>query len=326
MTTEQDWYHPLPEPEREPLARLHRLADEDLDDPPVQRFDWGGAHTGGFPVVAGGDPAPGGWVAAAMAVRWRRPSPRALVAAGVAVAILTIGWQGWQVHRLNDRLTAADDRFGAALAAEQARGAVAEARTEDLERAARRAFNSEAIATAVLPSVFRVRAGEFTGTAFAVGNKAVQGSTNLLTNYHVIASVWEAGDREVELERGDVDVTATVVRVDEDEDLAQLRMDRSSLGLAAAPEPTKSGQPVVVVGAPLGLEDTVTTGVISALRTEASGRRIQFDAPINPGNSGGPVINSAKQVVGLATAKARDAEGIGLAIPIATACDTFDVC
>lgn len=53
---------------------------------------------------------------------------------------------------------------------------------------------------------------------------------------------------------------------------------------------------------------------------------IQFDAPINPGNSGGPVINGSKEVVGIATAKARDAEGIGLAVPIKTACDRFKLC
>jgi putative serine protease PepD len=84
---------------------------------------------------------------------------------------------------------------------------------------------------------------------------------------------------------------------------------------------------VVVVGAPLGLDDTVTTGVISAWRPDdPDGPTIQFDAPINPGNSGGPVVNSSNQVVGLATAKAKDAEGIGLAIPIKTACETFNVC
>ena len=82
-----------------------------------------------------------------------------------------------------------------------------------------------------------------------------------------------------------------------------------------------------MVGAPLGLEDTVTTGVVSAYRPDdADGPTIQFDAPINPGNSGGPVVNAASEVVGLATAKARDAEGIGLAVPIKTACDTFKVC
>ena len=82
-----------------------------------------------------------------------------------------------------------------------------------------------------------------------------------------------------------------------------------------------------MVGAPLGLDDTVTSGVVSAYRPDdTDGPTIQFDAPINPGNSGGPVVNASHQVVGLATAKAKDAEGIGLAIPIKTACDTFAVC
>jgi putative serine protease PepD len=63
--------------------------------------------------------------------------------------------------------------------------------------------------------------------------------------------------------------------------------------------------------------------VVSAYRQESTGPTIQFDAPINPGNSGGPVVNTSQQVLGLATAKARNAEGIGLAIPIKTACDAF---
>jgi S1-C subfamily serine protease len=53
---------------------------------------------------------------------------------------------------------------------------------------------------------------------------------------------------------------------------------------------------------------------------------IQFDASVNPGNSGGPVVNTRKEVVGIADAKARGAEGIGLAVPIQTACKVFDVC
>ncbi len=83
-----------------------------------------------------------------------------------------------------------------------------------------------------------------------------------------------------------------------------------------------------MVGAPLGLTDSVTTGVVSAVRKieDAESPMIQFSAPINPGNSGGPVINSAKQVVGIATAKAVDAEGIGLAVPITVACREFKIC
>ena len=123
-------------------------------------------------------------------------------------------------------------------------------------------------------------------------------------------------------------MSATIVKVDKGKDLALLRgRPRSSPGWPPAGATVKPGQQIVVVGAPLGLEDTVTTGVVSAFRrTTTDGPTIQFDAPINPGNSGGPVVNAAKQVVGLATAKARDAEGIGLAVPIKTACDDLQVC
>jgi putative serine protease PepD len=142
----------------------------------------------------------------------------------------------------------------------------------------------------------------------------------------VIESVWESGARKVFLERGKDRVSATIVKVSRGKDLALLRANRKIAGLDVAPRTVKPGQQVVVVGAPLGLEDTVTTGVVSAYRLDDAGPTIQFDASINPGNSGGPVVNSADEVIGLATAKARDAEGIGLAVPIKTACDTFKIC
>jgi putative serine protease PepD len=67
---------------------------------------------------------------------------------------------------------------------------------------------------------------------------------------------------------------------------------------------------------------------VSAFRDANSdhGPYIQFDAPINPGNSGGPVINAAAPVIGIASAKFTDAEGIGLAIPIKVACEKYAVC
>jgi putative serine protease PepD len=122
-------------------------------------------------------------------------------------------------------------------------------------------------------------------------------------------------------------VSATIVKVSKSKDLALLRADRKIKGLKPAAANVKPGQQIVVVGAPLGLEDTVTTGVVSAFRPDdEDGQSIQFDAPINPGNSGGPVVNAKEEVVGLATAKARDAEGIGLAVSIRTACASFKVC
>jgi S1-C subfamily serine protease len=247
----------------------------------------------------------------------------------LVVALLVVaGLQAYQINRLSDRLSALDRKVAEGQTTDGARLDGVEGRADALEKQAGNVFNPEAIAAAVLPSVFRVRAGDFTGTAFAVGKATTAGGTNLFTNFHVVEAVWNGGGREVFLERTDQRFPATIVKVDKDKDVAQLATNSTFTGLTTAPSAVKSGQQIVVVGAPLGLEDSVTSGVVSAFRKaeSGSGTMIQFDAPINPGNSGGPVINGAKEVVGIATAKARDAEGIGLAVPIKTACDGFKIC
>jgi putative serine protease PepD len=250
----------------------------------------------------------------------------ALLVAVVVLAVL--GWQAYQIERLSRQALDADRRLDQAQAAEAIRGEGLDRRVAALERQAGKAFNPEAISAAVLPSVFRVSAGPVTGTAFAIGKPASGGGTHLLTNWHVVEPVWESGDRTVFLERTGQRFPATIVEVDKDHDVAQLKTDARFTGLVAATASAKSGQQIVVVGAPLGLEDSVTTGVVSAQRTipDLAGPVIQFDAPINPGNSGGPVVNGSKQVVGIATAKQRNAEGIGLAVPIKTACHAFPIC
>ena len=238
-----------------------------------------------------------------------------------------VGFQAYQIDRLSDRLAAADARQADRQSADDARFEDLDGRTGELEKQAGSAFNPEAISSTVLPSVFRVAAGDVTGTAFAVGKRAGGAGTNLFTNFHVVEAVWNAGERRVYIERKDQRFEATIVKVNKRTDVALLKTSGSFAGLVTTTASVKSGQQIVVVGAPLGLEDTVTTGVVSAFRkTEDGTTFIQFDAPINPGNSGGPVVNSAKQVVGIATAKARGAEGIGLAIPIGTACAEFKVC
>jgi putative serine protease PepD len=241
----------------------------------------------------------------------------------VLVLVLVAGWQAWRLESVDSRLGASTEQLTAAMQRQEQ----LTQRADRLEQKLAAVFDPESISSSVLPSVFRVRAGNFTGTAFSVGDKAAEGQANLLTNYHVVEAVWESGARKVFLERGDDELSATIVKVSKGKDLAWLRANRKIAGLDIAPATVKPGQQVVVVGAPLGLEDSVTTGVVSAYRPDdAEGPTIQFDAPINPGNSGGPVVNSVDEVIGLATAKARDAEGIGLAVPIKTACDAFKIC
>jgi S1-C subfamily serine protease len=262
------------------------------------------------------------------------PARRRLAWPGVTALLLVlalagaVGFEAYQIHQLTGRLGDADRRLAEAQRADGARLDSIEGRTQELENQAGQVFNPEAISSTVLPSVFRVRAGQLTGTAFAVGKPTANGGTNLFTNFHVVEEVWNGGGRQVFLERTDQRFPATIIKIDKVNDVAQLSTDSTFTGLIAAPAMVKSGQQIVVVGAPLGLEDSVTTGVVSAFRDsdDGTGKVIQFDAPINPGNSGGPVINGAKQVVGIATAKARDAEGIGLAVPIKTACDGFKIC
>ncbi len=241
---------------------------------------------------------------------------RPVVIGLVVLLVLVAAWQAYRIEGMSRH----SEHMASVLTAEKDR-------TDRLEKQLAGVFDPEAVSSGVLPSVFRVRAGDLTGTAFSVGAKAPSGESNLITNYHVVASVWTAGGSRVTLERGATKITATIEKVDKGKDLALLHADQAIAGLATAGGEVKPGQQVVVVGAPLGLDDSVTTGVISAYRPDdADGPTIQFDAPINPGNSGGPIVNASERVVGVATAKAKDAEGIGLAIPIKVACDTFAVC
>jgi putative serine protease PepD len=106
-------------------------------------------------------------------------------------------------------------------------------------------------------------------------------------------------------------------------DLALLRIDTSSplpvarLGDSAA---LRVGDEVVAIGNPMGLEQTMTRGIVSGLNRTLPGisdePMIQTDAPINPGNSGGPLVDRCGQVIGLNTLISEDAQSIGFAVPI----------
>jgi S1-C subfamily serine protease len=239
---------------------------------------------------------------------------------------LLAGVQSVLLYRLDNALDQANKKAAADRQTAAAKADTLDARIDELEKRAGNSLDAQAVAAEVTPSVFRVRAGDFSGTAFAIGKEADGGGTNLLTNFHVVQALYQGGGRQVALERTNARYPATIVRVDENNDLALLRTDQKFPRLAADSEGAKPGQPVIVIGAPLGLEDTVTTGVVSAVRDTPAGRMLQFDAPINPGNSGGPVISAQRKVVGIATLKARGAEGIALAIPIGIACQSFGIC
>jgi serine protease Do len=144
---------------------------------------------------------------------------------------------------------------------------------------------------------------------------------HLITNNHVVDGATEV---RVKLSDGR-ELPARVVGRDPRTDLALLKVEAT--GLTAIPLGDSSalavGEPVMAIGNPFGLEQTVTTGIVSATgRVIGEGPYddfIQTDASINPGNSGGPLINTRGQVVGINTAilsQSGGSVGIGFAIPV----------
>ena len=151
---------------------------------------------------------------------------------------------------------------------------------------------------------------------------------DIITNFHVIQN---ADSAQVTL-ADQSNWKARVVGVAPDKDLAVLRIDAPASRLRPIPIGTSKdlqvGQSVYAIGNPFGLDQTLTTGVISALNREIESvtRRpiqgvIQSDAAINPGNSGGPLLDSAGRLIGVNTAiysPSGASVGIGFAIPVDT--------
>ncbi|GLZ14699.1 hypothetical protein Acsp04_49340 [Actinomadura sp. NBRC 104425] len=162
-----------------------------------------------------------------------------------------------------------------------------------------------------------------TGSGFVIDRQG-----RVLTNAHVV----EGGGRVTVVLADGRRVAARVVGSDRARDLAVLAIPAEQ---SPAPLPfgrssqVRVGEPVLALGSPLGLQGTVTSGIVSALDREvrlgeggAAGTALQTDASINPGNSGGPLVNARGEVIGVNTAIAtlmRDGTGgsigIGFAIP-----------
>ncbi len=155
------------------------------------------------------------------------------------------------------------------------------------------------------------------GSGFVIEKSGI-----ILTNSHVVNG---ADKVTVTLKDGRV-FEGKVRGVDEVTDLAVVKIDGKDLPIAplANSEDVQVGDWAIAVGNPLGLDNTVTLGIVSTLKRSSAqvgipDKRIDFiqtDAAINPGNSGGPLVNDRGEVIGINTAIRADAMGIGFAIPI----------
>ena len=189
-----------------------------------------------------------------------------------------------------------------------------------------------AIAAAALPSVVSIEVRAQQGVATGSG-MILKADGYILTNNHVVAEAASGADVTVTFSDGH-EQPAELVGATPDYDLAVIRVKEDGLEplVLGDSDDVVVGDSVLAVGSPLGLEATVTTGIVSALhRPVKAGEAaeaafidaIQTDAAINPGNSGGPLVNSAGEVIGInsaiaqgpGTAAATGNIGLGFAIP-----------
>ncbi len=200
------------------------------------------------------------------------------------------------------------------------------------------------VAQKVLPSVVGIKvtypvrsywSGNSSTVEAAGSGVIISKDGYILTNNHVISasssessyySIGEATEITVKLYNDETTYPATVVGSDAKTDLAVLKIDKNDLTAAELGDSDSVlvGEWCMAIGNPLGMESSVSAGLVSALNrevTDEDGKKyhvIQTDAAINSGNSGGALVNSKGQVIGINTIKVSGSgiEGLGFAIPI----------
>ena len=230
--------------------------------------------------------------------------------------------------------------LGYQLASDSGSSSVTVNAPADPESLSQRADGSiAAIAETVLPSVVSIEVSG-SGQAGSGSGFVLTEDGYILTNNHVIEAAANSGTIEVVLRDG-TRLSAELIGRNADYDLAVVKVDKTGMSPVAIGDSAsvKVGDQAIAIGSPLGLEGTVTSGIVSALdRPVTAGgtdgsetsfiSAIQTDAPINPGNSGGPLVNSEGQVMGVNSAIASlgssaggqaGSIGLGFAIPINTA-------
>ena len=203
------------------------------------------------------------------------------------------------------------------------------------------------VAQKILPSIVGIRVefpvnsiflNQSGSTATAEGSGIIISEDGyILTNNHVVSSassssyysLGEASKISVYLYNDSTAYEASIVGTDEETDLAVIKIDKTGLTVAELgdSDSVAVGEFAMAVGNPLGMQSSITAGVISGVNrevTDSDGKTftvIQTDAAINSGNSGGALVNSQGQVIGINTLKvsATGVEGMGFAIPINSA-------
>src|SRR5262249_26880931 len=162
-----------------------------------------------------------------------------------------------------------------------------------------------------LPAVVRVETNEGLGTGFFISPDTI------LTNVHVVGNASTVtirraggGTQTARVDARSPELDIAVVHI------ADANPDQPTLAMGSATR-ARAGQEVIALGSPLGLQNTVTRGIVSAVREVGGLTLVQTDAAINPGNSGGPLLDRTGQVIGITSLGMRSAVAQGLSFAIA---------
>jgi serine protease Do len=174
------------------------------------------------------------------------------------------------------------------------------------------ARSGEELFAALSPSIARITVFDVGGRAVGIGSGVVIAPGTLITNCHVATA---GGTLAVKV--GAESLTAHVEVADEEYDLCRLSvtgMSAPAVTLGSV-ESLKTGQKVYAIGAPAGLDLTISDGIVSSLREVPQGKVIQTTAPISPGSSGGGLFDAYGRLVGIMTFQHRYGQNLNFAIP-----------
>jgi S1-C subfamily serine protease len=188
---------------------------------------------------------------------------------------------------------------------------------QSLAPTAPQSFDSTEIAKKIAPTVVLIKGktdtGDLLGTGFIISSDG-----KIATNLHVIKDLREGG---VQLASGEKFDSFSVLAFDARKDIAIIKIPGFDLPFVPLgnSNAVQVGDSVLIMGSPLGLQGSVTTGVISSVRDDPFGggfKVLQTDAAANPGNSGGPMVDGQSEVIGIVTFKIDGGENLNFAIPI----------
>jgi serine protease Do len=231
----------------------------------------------------------------------------------VALMVLGVAFWGWKRHKAQSEApTIVSVTRTEPSASSGSVPSGAPQATRGVAQSFGSARSAENIFAEVSPSIVRVHSADSFGRPLKQGSGVVVGSGRVITNCHVTS-----GAAQIAVASGADSRSASVYIADEEFDLCSL-----DVGGLDAPAVTvgsvtslRTGQRVFAIGAPLGLELTISEGIVSSLREVPGGKVIQTTAPVSPGSSGGGLFDVEGKLVGIVTFQQRSGQNLNFAIP-----------